>query len=620
MEFTGAQKEAIAHKDGPCLVLAVPGSGKTTVLLARLRSLIQAGVRPENICSITFSRLQAMDMKDRFFRDPSFTHDSRLTFSTIHAFCYRILRAYAHKNNRQLTLIEGSGKWNKYQIVGRFFKESRGYSMSEDEAEDFFRIDGYLKNSLITYRQYRKITKDSFSDFEKISQNYEAFKADHDLIDFDDMLVKALRALDLDSDLLFGLRQRFSYLQVDEAQDTSPIQFRIIEKLAAPKNNLFMAADDDQAIYGFRGADPYYLLHFKEIYPQARVIKMEENHRSTANIVRLASGFIGYNENRYEKKAEATHEGSEKIKLFLVKNLEKEMKLLEKNLEADLKEGTVAILFRNNLSLICPTQLVLEKGIDFESQARADRFFRHRVFQDIRAILRFSQDPWNLSVFKEIYYKLNAFIKKSFLEEISNADPSLPILDRVSALPQTQNHFYQEKLRKLKKTIDRMKGESPFEAIEEIETCLGYGDYLTENARLGDSFAMTAQRILEIIKYLSRGVKTLEEWEKHMDFLNEEIKNPSKKRARLTLSTIHGAKGLEYDTVWLIDLMQNEFPSIMALDLNDGGNARLLEEERRLFYVGITRAKKRLRLVGRRSMNGHPTNPSQFLEEIQHKS
>lgn len=620
MEFTCAQKEAIAHKEGPCLVLAVPGSGKTTVLLARLRSLIQAGVPPENICSITFSRLQALDMAERFSHDPSFTHDSRLTFSTIHAFCYRILRAYAHKNKSQLTLIEGSGQWNKYQIVGRFFKESRGYSMSEDEAEDFFRIDGYLKNSLITYRQYRKITKDSFSDFEKISQNYEAFKADHDLIDFDDMLVKALRALDLDPDLLFGLRKRFSYLQVDEAQDTSPIQFRIIEKLAAPKNNLFMAADDDQAIYGFRGADPYYLLHFKEIYPQARVIKMEENHRSTGNIVRLASGFICYNENRYEKKAEATQEGSEKIKLFLVKNLEKEMRLLEKNLEADLKEGTVAILFRNNLSMIGPAQILLEKGIHFESQARADRFFHHRVFQDIRAILRFAQDPWNLSIFKDIYYKLNAFIKKSFLEEISNGDPSLPILDRVAALPQTQNHFYQEKLRKLKKTFDRMKGESPLEAIEEIETCLGYGDYLTENARLGDSFAMTAQRILEIIKYLSRGVRTLAEWERRMDILNEEIKNSSKKKADLTLSTIHGAKGLEYDTVWLIDLIQNEFPSIMALDLNDSGNTRLLEEERRLFYVGMTRAKKRLRLVGRRSMNGRPTKPSQFLEEIQHES
>lgn len=618
MEFTDAQKQAILHKNGPCLVLAVPGSGKTTVLLARLRALIEAGVPPESICSITFSRLQARDMQERFQKDPSFSKDDRITFSTIHAFCYRILRAYAHKKNSQLTLMEGSDQWNKYQIVSHFFAKERGYCMSEDEAEEFFRIDGYLKNALITYRQYQKKTKNAFSGFEKISRQYESFKADNNIIDFDDMLVKTLQVLDADPDLLSALRDRFTYFQVDEAQDTSPIQFRIIEKLAAPKNNLFMAADDDQAIYGFRGANPYYLLHFKEIYPIAHLIKMEENYRSSENIVRLSSFLIRYNESRYEKKAEATQEGSEKIQMFLVNSLNKEISLLEKNLEKDLEKGTVAILFRNNLSMIAPAQMLLEKGYAFETRARADRFFRHRVLRDALDILRFSQDPTNLLLFKKIYYKLNAFIKGSFIEALSQTDSPLPVLDRLLALPQTQNRFYQEKIGRLKRTFGRMKSESPLIALEEMEKELGYNEYLTENARFGDTFAMTAQRILEILKQISHGAGSLSEWEKQLFLLNEEINKSGQNKALLTLSTIHGAKGLEYDTVWMIDLIQNEFPSIMALDLNDGGDPQLLEEERRLFYVGMTRAKKRLRLIGRRKMNAHPAQPSQFLDEIQH--
>lgn len=618
MKFTKAQEEAIMHNEGPCLVLAVPGSGKTTVLLNRLRQLVKSGVRAENICSITFSKLQAMDMRERFYKDPEMAQYGKVTFSTIHAFCYRILRIYARSKGRNLTLIEGSDQWNKYRILASFFKEARGYSMTEEEAEDFFRIDGYLKNSLITYQEYRQKTKHSFSNFSKISKNYEKFKADHDLIDFDDMLIKSLRVLDLEPQILDKLRKRFPYFQVDEAQDTSPIQFRIIEKLVAPKNNLLMAADDDQAIYGFRGANPYYLLHFKEIYPQAQIIKMEENYRSTGNIVRLASSFIRYNKNRYQKKAEATQEASEKIKMYLVKNLDKEMSLLEKKLEEDLKKGSMAILFRNNLSMIAPSYLLMKKGIPFQSRARSNRFFRHQVLRDALEILNFSQDPSDMETFSHIYYKLNAFIKKTFIQEVSLKEPYLPVLDRLLELPETQNRFYQEKLDRLQQSFDHMRLLRPYQALEEMESRLGYGEYIKENARFNDSAALTAQRVLEILKYLAKDTKNLSELKNSLRALEMEIQNSAKNSSSLTLSTIHGAKGLEYDTVWLIDLLQNEFPSIMALELNDGGDSRLLEEERRLFYVGMTRAKKRLRLVGRRQVNGRPAKASQFLEEIQH--
>ncbi len=614
MELSKAQQKACSHYKGPCLVLAVPGAGKTTVLLHRLENLIQLGVRPENIASLTFSNMQARDMRKRFVK--KYPKATSMTFSTIHAFCYRIILKYAKNQGLKVNLIEGSGQWNKYKILSGLFYSMKKRPITDEEFESFFRIDGFLKNSLMSYDQYKAKIDRPFHKFEELSAQYRNFKAERNLIDFDDMLIMALGILDKDPDMLEKLRARFNFYQIDEAQDTSPIQFRIIEKLVAPDNNLFMVADDDQTIYGFRGADPSYLLRFKELYPQAEIISMEDNYRSSKNIVNLAANFIQFNESRYNKRPTSVMAENEKIRLFNLSNLKEELILLKNEVPKDLESGDCAILFRNNLSLIGPANLFYEMGIPFSISANDKRFFNNPVFLDLKDILYFAIHPDDLETFKRIYYKFNSYIKKSFIQALELTDPTEAVLDRLLDLDACQNSFYKEKIGYLQYEFDRIPKLKAKEALEEIDKFSGYGSYLKEKDKVNANSGGGGPRVMETMKSLAGAHMSIVEFLDHIEKLKTAFHDKASGAEALQLSTIHGSKGLEYDTVWLIDLIQGEFPSNGAIQADKPYRNMLLEEERRLFYVGMTRARSRLRLVGIESLNGIEYGCSQFLDEI----
>ena len=613
MNFTTAQKQAIAHRAGPCLVLAVPGAGKTTVLLARIKALVAAGVPADKIATITFSRLQAEDLRRRF--QSRHGQEAQPTFSTIHAFCYRIVRAYGHDRGEQVALIEGHPQWNKYQLVNQLFFQYRHRFPKEGEIDDFFRIDGYLKNALLSYPDYQKQRGERYPAFEQMAHAYARFKSEHGLIDFDDMLLRTLQILDREPALLEAIRRRFPYYQIDEAQDTSRIQWEIIQKLAAPAYNLMMVADDDQAIYGFRGADPAYLLRFRDRFPTATIIKMEENYRSSPAIVSVAGKLISSNQHRYQKKARANQDADEKISLFLLKDLESQLQRLIKKIPEDLAKGSVAVLYRNNLSMIALADRLERMGLPFFCQSKEDVFFHAPVFLDVVDLLHFALDPSDFNTFKRIYYKLDAYLKKSFLAAVQKGEPYLPVLDRIAGLDETQNRFYQEKLDHLRKSFERIRHLSASWALLEIRDHLGYGAYLSERERQEGEGHIAGQRVMESLYAISRSTPKIADFLMRLEALPG-LLQPSPQKTALTLSTIHGAKGLEYDTVWLIDLIENEFPSALAIQQARQGDALLMEEERRLFYVGITRAKSRLRLVGRKRVNDQPVHPSSFLDEL----
>lgn len=614
MDFTKAQQVAISHKEGPCLVLAVPGAGKTTVLLERLHRLIEQGVPASAIASITFSKKQAVDMEDRFRKQ--YGDDEQLpTFSTIHAFCYHILRHESAKKGISLELLEGSARYNKYRIIQDLFHSQVHRLMTEDEREDFFRIDGYLKNSLSDYPSYRKKFQEKFPHFQQLQKAYDEFKRDHQLIDFDDMLLHTLRLLDQDASLLKGLQQRFQYLQVDEAQDTSLIQLRIIQKIAQPENNLFMVADDDQAIYGFRGANPAYLLHFQEFYPQAKKIVMEDNYRSTAFIVTQAGQFITHNSHRYGKQPASTGEKGEKIKILKAGSLKVQENRIIKDLQEDRTQGTVAILFRNNLSAIALGLRLAKEGQSFRHTINVRPFFRQPLIRDLEDILEFAQRPEDISLFRRIYYKLNAYLKKSFLEELTSNGAYGNLLDELARLPDTQSSFYRENIQRLKLHFSHLAYLPLKDALEEIDDYLGYGEYLKEQARRDRHSISSAQRTLESLKSMAATRPDLAS----LPLLLREAEmlfQHSTADSSLILSTIHGAKGLEFDTVYMIDLIQGEFPTGIALESEKAGSPDFMEEERRLFYVGMTRAKKRLKLIARNSVNGEKVPISEFITTL----
>lgn len=639
MKLTASQLEAIAHREGPCLVLAVPGAGKTTVLLERLHRLIEGGIDPARIASITFSKKQACDMRLRYLA----TLEERLgkprqsmpTFSTIHAFCYTILREHARRTGEPLMLIEGHAQHNKYQLVSTFFREHNHRPVTDEELDDFFRIDGYIKNALITYDDYKKRFPDRVPGFESVSAAFQQFKAAHRLIDFDDMLLLTLKLLGDIPDVLDNLRSRFTYLQVDEAQDTSPVQLHIIQKLAAPRNNLMLVADDDQAIYGFRGADPTYLLDFRTRYPDARIITMADNHRSARNIVNLSAGFIQGNHQRFMKIPQTDDTENNRIRIMIAKSLNAQFKRLLSELPNDLEAGSVAILFRNNLSLIGLMHALDRAGYRYAVNADAANFFRHPILSDVISLLEFGQDPCDLTHFSKIYYKLNSFLKKAFIADCRAQNPYASVFDRLRACEGAQNGFYRDKIDFLEHQFTILRREPVDAQIDRLDRHIGYGDYLKEHARDTNTSANTPQRILETLKLIGRGCATPAQFIADLEALRTSALNRPDSDAdtpKLILSTVHGSKGLEYDTVWVIDLIQNEFPTVAAIESAKSkrrpacagcshpspspGISPLMEEERRLFYVAMTRAKHRLKLVGRRSVNGRPCDYSQFIDEV----
>lgn len=613
MKFTDKQLEAINHRQGPCLVLAVPGAGKTTVLLERLEKLISCGIDGRAIASLTFSRQQALDMRNRYMKK----HPSaeKMTFSTIHAFCYSILRAYYRKKGKSFNLIEGSSEYNKYNIIRSIYRAKYKNFLSEDELDDFFRIDGYLKNALIEYAEYKSLTGQSMAHFEYLSSGYEAFKRKHNLIDFDDMLLLTLDMILKDEELLNSLRGRFKYFQLDEAQDSSAVQIRILQLLASPLNNLLMVADDDQAIYGFRGADPSYLLRFKKAYPDAKIITMEDNYRSAKNIVNLAGSFIVKNTKRYKKKAISKSPSKDKTQVILCKSLTHQRERIMEELESERKNSTTALLFRNNYSIIAPADALYRAGIPFHASANSDRFFKHLILSDMRDFFSLAKNSKDIEAYSRIYYKLNHYLKKSFLEEIY-AYAGKDVWESLLDLPGTQNSFYKENIEFLSDQFHLLSSMNVHDGIWQLFHHIGYGDYLNEISKGGKEGTTSYGRIIENLLLLSENFKDFKAFDDYLNRLQEGLIDGRTRESNLFLSTIHASKGLEYDNVYVIDLIQGEFPSATALDFMDQGRPDLLEEERRLFYVAMTRAKDKLKLFGRKSVNGIKTDVSQFINEL----
>lgn len=618
MQLTQDQQNAIQHEFGPCLVLAVPGSGKTTVLLHRVKALIDRGHDPKSILSITFSKQQAVDMKRRY--QTQFGEQNLPHFSTIHSFCYQILRKYGQMHGTNFHLIESSKEYNKSTIVSRLYRQINHAPISEDALEEFFRIEGYLKNALVDFDTYKKRNGAHVKNFEKISEAYRAFKSERDIIDFDDMLSLTLQILTTYPAILKSLRRRFQFVQVDEGQDTSLIQREIIYKIVHPEDNIFVVADEDQAIYGFRGADPSHLLHFQETYPQAKIYVLKENHRSSKPIVKLSGKLIQINQARYAKESQTENESEEPVSVAMAKDLQTEYDFLQERIPQALAEGTCAVLYRNNISGIPIANFLEREGIPYYAKDGRQTFYRNQIVKDILDIVRFSKDRTDFEAFQRVYYKMNAYIKKTFVEEVSRGNAYEDVLDRLDDLKGTQNKFYREKLRVLRSNLDWIARQPLDRALQAIEDDLGYGTYLQEKAREDNTQTQANTRVLETLHHLAKGLEDDTDLIRRMQELKEAQKKAATAWQPLTISTIHGVKGLEFDTVFLIDLIQNEFPSTTAIQLAKEKDMDLLEEERRLFYVGMTRAKKKLYIIGVNQLHGRAVEPSQFLSELKGRS
>ncbi|MFO3716394.1 ATP-dependent helicase [Anaerococcus cruorum] len=599
MKLTEKQKLAANHKNGPCLVLAVPGAGKTTMLLERIK-VLSSEVDPSQILSLTFSRTQALDMKNRFEKE----NEVKSNFMTIHAFCYLIIRNYYKKTNRELKILENDDLYNKYNLVQKIYFDINGKIMSSEDLKNFFTEVGYMKNSMAD-TSYLKNSQ--IKNIEKIYLSYENFKKENSFIDFDDMQVLALKLISENPKLLKSIKNKYKYFQLDEGQDTSLLQFKLIEKIIYPENNLMVVADDDQSIYSFRAAEPDYLLNFKDKFPHSKIITMDENHRSQANIIKVAGDFIRQNQYRYEKNLFTNKKPTNKVHKHKARDSKEEFSYILKNIE---KDKTNAILYRNNISALNLVSFFMEENIDFSINNGSSDFFDSKILKDMVNIINFSNDFYNVELFTEIYYMINSYLSREEIEKLNIKPQNYTVFDYLHEYindEKAYNLLRKEKEFKSLRTMDLDK------QIAYIYNKMGYREYIKMFSNKYYEVVINKDLYVESLVNFTRGLKSLDDFYKKIEEF-ERILN-KRKESNIILSTVHKSKGLEYDKVFVIDLVKGEFP--ILFDFKD--KTQRLEEERRMFYVAMTRAREDLHLLSLNYRNNHKVEPSEFFLSIKNK-
>lgn len=596
MQLTEKQKQAANHKNGPCLILAVPGAGKTTMLLERIK-VLENQIDPSHILSLTFSKTQALDMKNRFESEG----DIKSNFMTIHAFCYLIIRNYYKKTHRKLKILESDNEYNKYNLIQQIYYDINGKVMSSEDLKNFFIEIGYMKNSMadISY-----LKKSQVKNIEKIYKAYEDFKKQKSYIDFDDMQIIALTILNQNYKLLRLVKNKYKYIQLDEGQDTSLLQFKIIEKIVHPENNLMVVADDDQSIYSFRAAEPDYLLNFKNIYPNAKLITMDENHRSQANIVKAANNFIIQNQKRYTKNLFTSKNATSKVYKKYAKDSKDSFSYILKNIDPN---KTNAIVFRNNISALNLISFLMEKDIAFTINNRSIDFFDSKILSDMVNIINFSKDFYNVELFSEIYYMVNTYLSKEEIEKLDLKAINYTVFDYLHEYISDEKAYG---LLRKEKEFKNLRTMNLDKQISYIYNKMGYRDYIKMFSNKYYEVVINKDLYVESMINFTKDLKDLNEFYKKIEEF-ERILNKNNE-SNIILSTIHKSKGLEYDNVFIIDLVKGEFPLIY--DYKNRENR--LEEERRMFYVAMTRARDNLHLITLKYRNSHKVEPSDFYTYV----
>lgn len=617
------QKEAVQSTKGPVLLLAVPGSGKTTVLVTRLGYMIYCrNIPPESILTVTYTVAATKDMSERFAVRFGEDMAKRLEFRTINGICAMIIQYYGRRIGKTPFELVKDEKATTGMLIKICQDHGMGYP-TESDLKNVRTLITYIKNMMLNEEELQKLEEESDIRIAGIYREYCRQMREQKLMDYDDQMLYAYNILRKDPGVLAYFQNRYPYICVDEAQDTSKIQHAIIALLAAGTGNLFMVGDEDQSIYGFRAAYPEALLSFEKKHSGAKVLLMEENFRSNAKIVEAADKFIQKNTLRHEKHMRAAREAGADIREISLKSRKAQYVYLMKAAQecttgmagmsgseehrgrADASVTETAVLYRDNECAIPLIDLLERKNIPYRMRNADLSFFTHRTVLDVQNIIRFAMDSKDTELFMQIYYRLKLFFnKKDALRyaQISQ-EKDMEVLD--AALKYGNLEKYQEdNIRNLKRQMVRILNMPGDEAVNQILTYMGYQDYLKK-------MGMNANK-LETVKLIGSRVespeKLLERLEELRTIIQEKV---SDKDCPFILSTMHASKGLEYDTVYLLDVMDGILPEKVLANPRTASKEELetYEEERRLFYVGVTRAKNQL--------NVFTTNkPSKFCSEL----
>ena len=606
MGFNEAQTQAIQHTDGPCLVLAGPGSGKTLTIVNRVKYLIEKHkVRPEEILVVTFTRFAAAEMKSRLCLVMG-KRDLPVTVGTFHGIYYGILK-WAYRMNQENILSETE----KYQILrGVINKERMEIFDEEDFIQDIAAEIGKVKNNRIPLEEFVS-EKCSADAFRNIYRNYEQHRKELKKIDFDDMLVLCYELFRSRPDVLAQWQKKFRYVLIDEFQDINRIQYDVIRMLAQPENNLFVVGDDDQAIYGFRGADSELMLGFGKDFPDAKQILLGMNYRSTANIVQNSLKLIENNVERYSKKLEANREGGSCLHIQEVKDPVEEaeyvLEEIQKCKENGIKEEEIAILFRVHTDARAVVEAMVERKIPFQMKEHLPNIYEHFVAKDIMAYFRLATGARHRQDFLQIMNRPKRYLGR---DSVAGAKVSFEDMRKFYC----DKDWMIDRIDQFEWDVKMLMKMAPYAAIQYIRKRIGYDDFLKEYAFTHQINRSDLNEVLAEIEEAAKAFSSVEEWFAHVEEYTETLKVKEKERNRprpgVRLMTIHASKGLEFKQVFLIAANEGRIPYQKAKTDKE------IEEERRLFYVAMTRAKDFLKICYVKIKNGKEVAPSRFVDEL----
>lgn len=606
MGFNEAQTQAIQHTDGPCLVLAGPGSGKTLTIVNRVKYLIEKQkVRPEEILVVTFTRFAAAEMKSRLCLVMG-KRDLPVTVGTFHGIYYGILK-WAYRMNQENILSETE----KYQILrGVINKERMEIFDEEDFIQDIAAEIGKVKNNRIPLEEFVS-EKCSADAFRNIYRNYEQHRKELKKIDFDDMLVLCYELFRSRPDVLAQWQKKFRYVLIDEFQDINRIQYDVIRMLAQPENNLFVVGDDDQAIYGFRGADSELMLGFGKDFPDAKQILLGMNYRSTANIVQNSLKLIENNVERYSKKLEANREGGSCLHIQEVKDPVEEaeyvLEEIQKCKENGIKEEEIAILFRVHTDARAVVEAMVERKIPFQMKEHLPNIYEHFIAKDIMAYFRLATGTRNRQDFLQVMNRPKRYLGR---DSVAGAKVSFEDMRKFYC----DKDWMIDRIDQFEWDVKMLMKMAPYAAIQYIRKRIGYDDFLKEYAFTHQINRSDLNEVMAEIEEAAKAFTSVEEWFTHVEEYTETLRAKEKERNRprpgVRLMTIHASKGLEFKQVFLIEANEGRIPYQKAKTDKE------IEEERRLFYVAMTRAKDFLKICYVKIKNGKEVTPSRFVDEL----
>ncbi|MGM7680924.1 UvrD-helicase domain-containing protein [Cytobacillus sp. Hm23] len=620
IQLDSLQWDAVKHTEGPLLILAGAGSGKTRVLTTRTLYMIKdKKVDPASMILVTFTTKAAKEMKQRLLSyGISSSTISRMVIGTFHSIFYKILLHHTPEQWQSDKLIKW--EWQREQLV-----KQAGMEINLDEKQ--FAYDealqkiSYWKNTLLEPMDIKPA--DEWE--EKLAflyLRYEQLKQEKSLFDFDDMLVGCLRFFKNNDQLLKKYQQRFHYFLIDEFQDINKVQYKIIQLLSNHTKNLCVVGDDDQSIYAFRGSDPSFILHFSTDYPNCKTVILAENYRSTHHIVQSANKVISENSIRHQKNMLSQINNQHVPTVFYPYDEEEEATMIVTDLKEKIANGAepndFAIFYRTHSASRALFERLTQSSLPFTIEQDSESFYQRRTVKSLVAHLRLSLDPNNSNAIWDI---LTAqFLKQSIYQDLK----AITILEDCSfvdglAFLQNVQPFQKRKLQKIVPLFKTLANLQPIKAIEKIEQEMGFAEFVKKRGNEGNAIERGSDDVRDL-KVVAKKFENLTQFVEHIDHMiamNKEMKELSKRYSNsITLSTIHRAKGLEYKNVYVLGAVDGSLPHDYALESFRNGDIRILEEERRLLYVAMTRAQDSLYLSIPHMRRGKKAKRSRFLASI----